>query len=319
MSDTPLSGQDTTPARATLPGAGSVLDDRFRLDARIGSGGLGSVWRATDLNLQREVAIKLLHPHLAARPDVAERFRIEALAAARLSHPNVLRVYDAGVDNGNAYLVTELIDGRGVDRLIGRGPIEPTAVAAIGAQAASALDEAHRAGMIHRDVKPSNLLLHRNGRIKLIDFGVARVVDLASDLTIQGETVGSWAYLAPEQLDDQPVGFSADVYALGLVLWEACTGHTPFHGETPSALALARLTQQVPELPELPELPDQLRQVVDAATAREPEDRPDAATIVETLTKLTGPRPHHRLLRMAQIPSEDGDAPETAGSEPAGS
>lgn len=295
------------------PSAGTVLDDRFRLDDRVGSGGIGSVWRATDLSLQRQVAIKLLHPHLASRTDIAERFRLEALAAARLGHPNVLRIYDAGVAEGIAYLVTEFITGVGLDRVIADGPLDPTAVAAVGAQAAAALGEAHRAGMVHRDVKPSNLLLNRNGRVKLIDFGVAKVIDLASDLTVEGETVGSWSYLAPEQLNSLPVGYPADVYALGLVLWEACTGHTPFSGETPSAIALARLTQPVPDLPELPALPDALRDIVHAATASEPDDRPDAGEVAEVLTDLTGPRPHQRLVGLLSDRLPDRDVPESDG------
>lgn len=279
----------------TLPGQGTILAGRFQLQRRVGSGGIGTVWRAVDLELQRPVAIKLLHPHLASRADVAERFRIEALATARLSHPNVLRVFDAGHSEGVAYLVTEFLTGRGIDRFVADGPLDPLAVASIGVQSASALAAAHDARMTHRDVKPSNLLLDGTGRIKLIDFGIAKVADLVSDLTAGGETVGSWAYLAPEQLNSLPVGPPADVYALGLVLWEACTGHAPFTGDTPSAIALARLTRPVPSLPELPELPSELREVVEAAASTEPSDRPDAPTVVRKLTELTGPRPHQHL------------------------
>lgn len=287
--------QTTTARPVILPGAGTVLAGRFRLQRRVGSGGIGTVWRAIDLELQRPVAIKLLHPHLASRPDVAERFRIEALATARLAHPNVLRVFDAGHTEGVAYLVTEFVTGIGIDRFVADGPLDPMAVAAVGVQTASALAAAHDAGMTHRDVKPSNLLLDGTGRIKLIDFGIAKVAGLASELTAGGETVGSWAYIAPEQLNSLPVGPAADVYALGLVLWEACTGHAPFTGDTPSAIALARLTRPVPSLPELPDLPPELREVIEAAAATEPDDRPDAPTVVRKLTELTGPRPHQHL------------------------
>lgn len=295
-----MSEEQAPVARATLAGPGTIVAERFRLDERVGSGGIGTVWRATDLELERSVALKLLHPHLTSRDDVAERFRIEALATARLAHPNVLRVFDAGTSDGVAFLVTEYVTGVGIDQLIGTGPIDPLAVAAIGVQVASALAEAHHAGMTHRDVKPSNLLLDRAGRIKLIDFGVAKVADLAHDLTNAGETVGSWRYLAPEQLNSVPVGPAADVYALGLVLWEACTADSPFDGDTPSAVALARLTRPVPSLPELPELPGQLRKTVEGATATEPTDRPDADTIVRTLTELTGPRPYQHLAPLAR-------------------
>lgn len=295
----------TTVEPTTLPGPGTVLAGRFRLQRRVGSGGIGTVWRAVDLELQRPVAIKLLHPHLASRTDVAERFRIEALATARVDHPNVLRVFDAGHSDGVAYLVTEFVTGTGIDRFVSDGPLEPRAVAAIGVQTASALAAAHDTGMTHRDIKPSNLLLDRTGRIKLIDFGIAKVADLASDLTAGGETVGSWAYLAPEQLNSLPVGPSADVYALGLVLWEACTGHAPFTGDTPSAIALARLTRPVPTLPDLPDLPQELREVIEAAAATDPSERPDAPTVVRRLTELTGPRPHQHLLGLAAGPDRD--------------
>ena len=282
----------------TLIGAGTMLAGRFRLVERVASGGIGTVWRATDLELERSVAIKLLHPHLAQRPDVAERFRMEALATARLGHPNVLRVFDAGHSDEVAYLVTEFIVGVGVDRLISLGPLQPLQTAAIGAQTASALAEAHRSGMIHRDVKPSNLIVDRTGRVKLIDFGVAKVADMAPELTRAGETVGSWSYLAPEQLNSEPVEPPADVYALGLVLWEACTGNAPFEGDTPSAIALARLTRPVPSLPSLPDLPEVLREVIEAATSSDVGDRPDAASVASTLTGITGPRPHQHLRRL---------------------
>ena len=297
--------EQATVEPTTLPGPGTVLAGRFRLQRRVGSGGIGTVWRAIDLELQRPVAIKLLHPHLASRTDVAERFRIEALATARLAHPNVLRVFDAGHSDGVAYLVTEFVTGTGIDRFVSEGPLDPLAVAAIGLQSASALAAAHDAGMTHRDVKPSNLLLDGTGRIKLIDFGIAKVADLASDLTAGGETVGSWAYLAPEQLNSLPVGPAADVYALGLVLWEACTGHAPFTGDTPSAIALARLTRPVPSLPDLPELPPELRDVIEEASATEPSDRPDAPTMVRRLTELTGPRPHQHLVQLGSRRGRD--------------
>lgn len=289
-------GEDQTPvAPAKMPVPGTVVAERFRLDDRIGTGGLGAVWRATDLELERTVAIKVLHPHLAERADVAERFRLEALATARIGHPNVLRVFDAGHERGVAYLVTEHIAGVGLDQLISEGPIAPIPVAAIGAQTASALAAAHEAGMIHRDVKPSNLLLDGHGRVRLIDFGVAKLADVASELTGAGEAVGSWAYLAPEQLNSEPVDRPADVYALGLVMWEACTGESPFSGDTPTAIALARLTQPVPSLPELPDLPAPLRDIVRAATSTDPADRPDARSIADTLMELTGPRPYQHL------------------------
>lgn len=288
-------------------GPETLLDGRFQLEERVGSGGIGSVWRATDRSLQRTVAVKVLHPHLASRPQIAERFRREALTTARLHHPNVLRVYDAGVSDGVAYLVSEFVPGLGVDRLMGRGALASEVVAAIGTQAASALARAHAEGMVHCDVKPSNLLIGPRGRLKLIDFGIAEVVDLASDLSIEGETLGSWAYLAPEQLNSQPVGFAADVYALGLVLWEACTGHAPFGGDTPTATALARLTRPVPGLPELPALPEPLRTAIEAATRTDPDERPDAARLAETISRVSGHRPHQHL---APLVREDRDVSE---------
>lgn len=257
--------------------ASRILGDRYELQRRLGSGGAGTVWRALDHTLGRAVAIKLLHADLADDPAVEARFRTEATAAAQLTHPNAVQVYDVGRDDHDDYLVMELVEGPSLAVLLRDGRLPPGTAAAVGSRVASALGAAHEAGIVHRDVKPANVLLSADGRIKLADFGIARVLGEASArLTRAGTLLGTARYLAPEQLGDDPVDARADVYALGLVLYEALTGQQPFGDGSPVEVATRRLTTSLPPIRELaPEVPVELQDVVERATRREPDERPD--------------------------------------------
>jgi eukaryotic-like serine/threonine-protein kinase len=257
--------------------ASRILGERYELQRRLGSGGAGTVWRAHDHTLGRGVAIKLLHADLADDPAVEARFRTEATAAARLTHPNAVQVYDVGRDDHDDYLVMELVEGPSLAVLLRDGPLPPGTAAAVGSRVAAALGAAHEAGIVHRDVKPANVLLSADGRIKLADFGIARVLGEASArLTRAGTLLGTARYLAPEQLGDDPVDARADVYALGLVLYEALTGQQPFGDGSPVEVATRRLTTSLPPIRELaPEVPSELQALVERATNREPDQRPE--------------------------------------------
>ncbi|MGX4690685.1 serine/threonine-protein kinase [Streptomyces sp. JNUCC 63] len=247
---------------------------------------MGEVWRARDEVLGRPVAVKLL---LAGGidPSAAARFRQEAQTTARLSHPNIVAIYDFGRADDRLYLVMEMVQGRSLaDRLASAGALAPHEVAAIGGQTASGLAAAHRQNVIHRDIKPANLLLAPDGTVKVVDFGIARLADdTAAGLTSAGMIVGTVSYLAPERALGKDAGPASDMYALGCVLYELLVGHPPFRADTPTAL----LYQHVQELPAPPrsmgaELPPELEQLVLALLAKEPEARPDAEQVADWLS-----------------------------------
>lgn len=253
---------------------GTLLAHRYRLDALLARGGMADVWRATDTVLGRDVAVKVLHPHLADDPAFVDRFRTEAVAAARLRHPSIVAVFDTCSDPGAEAIVMELIAGVTLRQHLDRhGPLDPTEVAELGAELADALDCAHRAGLVHRDVKPANILLSDDGRVLLTDFGIAKVRDDA-DRTQTGAMLGSVKYLSPEQVEGEPVDPRTDVYSLGIVLYEAATGRVPFTGDTPAATALARL-HQTPTRPRhlRPDIPQGLDDVIMRSIRRNPADR----------------------------------------------
>ncbi|HZF87788.1 serine/threonine-protein kinase [Streptomyces sp.] len=262
-----------------------VLGGRYRLDEVIGSGGAGDVHRGFDLRLKRPVAVKVFR--VGTDLDTEERFHNEAVILARLQHPGLVTVYDAGRHNGRSYLVMELIEGPTLKTRIGTGPLAPGETAALGADLAQALAHAHEAGIIHRDVKPSNIILDASGRPHLTDFGISRLLD-ATTHTATGTLIGTAAYLSPEQVLGQPVGPAADVYALGLVLLECITSRLEYDG-APLEAAIARLHRR-PELPG--SLPDELAGLLRDMTALEAEARPPAADCARTLTAMadtTGP------------------------------
>jgi eukaryotic-like serine/threonine-protein kinase len=253
---------------------GRRLAGRYLLEAEIASGGMGAVWRARDEVLGRPVAVKILHERLARDPDVVDRFRREAVAAARLSHPAVVRVFDTGIDDGVCYIVMELSEGRTLELVLAEdGPLSPERAARIVQGVLLGLAHAHREGVVHRDVKPANILLGR-GFVKVTDFGIAKAAFAADDLTTTGNLLGTARYLAPEQVKGAEVDHRADLYAAGLVLYESVTGRAPFEGDTHIASAMLRLTKDpVPPGAVRSGIPRELDAVVMRALAREPEDR----------------------------------------------
>jgi serine/threonine protein kinase len=257
----------------------SVLGDRYELNEVIGRGGMADVYRATDRVLVRRVAVKLLRD-VTGDASERSRFTAEARTLARLSHPALVTVLDAGVDVEQPFLVLELIDGLSLaDSLTGPMPAER--VAAIGAQVAGALAHAHAAGIVHRDVKPGNVLLGRDGRARLTDFGIARLLGDAARHTKAGFTVGTAAYLAPEQVRGEQVTPAADVYSLGLVLLEALTGERVYQG-SPTEAALARL-HAPPPVPA--QLPPPWREALEMMTTLDPANRPTADDVASRLAR----------------------------------
>lgn len=275
----------------TIAGSGSddlsgrLLAGRYRLNRTIAAGGMAMVWEGTDQLLDRRVAIKILHPHLAQDASFVRRFRGEAVAAARLAHPSIVSIYDTVSDGGLDAIVMELVSGTTLRAdLDEHGPLKLHAVLAIGTQVADALGAAHAADLVHRDVKPANILLSADGRVLVADFGIAKAAQ-GSDLTEAGAMVGTAKYLAPEQVEGGPVDGRTDLYALGIVLYEALTGRPPFVADTDASTAFARLHRD-PEPPRRlrPDIPYAVEQVVLRALARRPEDRfPDAAAFRRAL------------------------------------
>jgi eukaryotic-like serine/threonine-protein kinase len=262
------------------PPVDPLLDGRYRLGHTLGTGGVADVYRAVDERLQRDVAVKWF------RGDVAEqlsRYDDEMRTLARLNHPSLVTVFDAGTDSetGRPYLVMELIDGKPLsDHLLG-GPLGADRTAQVGASVADALAYVHGQGLLHRDVKPANILLSADGRVHLADFGIARLIDSAR-VTAAGDVVGTPAYFAPEQVAGEPVGPPADVYALGLVLLECITGQREYEG-MPLEAAMARLNRQ-PVMP--PNLSPGWRDLLGGMTARQPLSRLSAAQAADRLHRL---------------------------------
>jgi serine/threonine-protein kinase len=242
---------------------------------------MATVWIADDPVLSRRVAVKVLRADLAADDATRARFRNEAIAAARLSHPNIVSTYDTGDDEGIAYIVMELVEGPTLRHLIDEHHGLPVAdVIRIGKQVADALDAAHRAGIVHRDVKPANVLVPRAGPVKVTDFGIAKAAG-GDDLTRTGTVMGTARYLAPEQVNGRPTDPRTDVYALGLLMFESLVGHPPFGGDTDIATAMARLTTSAPAIrAERPEVSQALDDVIHRCLARQPAARFGSAAAV---------------------------------------
>ena len=253
---------------------GSVLGGRYRLVELLGQGGMATIYRARDAQLDRDVAVKLLRPEFGRDPDFLARFRDEAKAAASLSHPNIVAVFDFGEEQSDPYIVMELIDGQDLSSILREnGPLPPRQAARVSAEVAKALQAAHVRGIVHRDVKPSNILVGRDGRVKVADFGIARALDDAQ-VTLPGVTMGSVHYFSPEQARGEPATQASDIYSLGIVLYESLTGQRPFSGDGAAAVALARLTT-TPPLPSAIRsgVPAPLDQVVQRAMALDPAAR----------------------------------------------
>jgi serine/threonine-protein kinase len=258
----------------SLSGSG----DRYQLLSRIATGGMGEVWRAEDTVLDREVAVKVLKHEYADDPTFRERFEAEARHAAGLNHPNIASVFDVGeIDDHDGsgtrrpFLVLELVPGQPLSELLRSGqPLAPEQAAEIAAQAADGIAAAHAMGLVHRDVKPANLLVAPEGTVKITDFGIARVADGAA-FTQTGQIIGTPHYISPEQAEGAPATAASDIYALGVVLYECLAGTRPFARDTPIQVALAHVREPVPPLG--PDVPSWLRAVVDRSLAKRPEDR----------------------------------------------
>jgi LuxR family maltose regulon positive regulatory protein len=254
---------------------GVALGDRYQLASRIAVGGMGEVWKASDRVIGRTVAVKILKPELVEAPGFLERFRTEGQHAARVEHDGIARVYDYGEQDGSAFLVMELIHGEPLSTVLSReGPLPPDRVLDIVAQTASALHAAHSAGLVHRDIKPDNLLLEPDGRVKIADFGIARAADQVP-FTVVGQVMGTVHYAAPEQLGGRPVTSASDIYSLGVVAYEALAGVRPFSGESQMAIALAQVNDAPPAMPERVPLP--VRELVMSCLAKDPASRPSTA------------------------------------------
>jgi serine/threonine-protein kinase len=273
---------------------GQVLANRYQLVERIALGGMGEVWRAHDETLDREVAVKVLLPGSANDEGFLERFRAEARHSGGLTHPNIGTVHDFGEEDGSAFLVMELLQGEPLSTLIReRAPMPQGEVSDILYQAALALQAAHEADVVHRDVKPANIVVDANGYAKLTDFGIARALNEAP-LTQTGEVLGTPHYLAPEQAKGEQAGPLSDVYALAVVGYEMITGQRPFSGETMVTTALAHISQPAPPLSDDVEEP--LRTTVMAALAKDPSLRPQsAAAFAEALRLPAGLAPEHLI------------------------
>jgi serine/threonine-protein kinase len=273
---------------------GTIFGGRYRLIELLGQGGMASVYRAHDTQLGREVTVKLLRPEYLRDPDFSSRFRQEAQNAASLSHPNVVTVYDYGEDPSGPYIVMEFVDGEDLSAILRRnGTLPPAQATRIAASVARALAAAHARGIVHRDVKPGNVLIGRDGRVKVVDFGIARAISEAQT-TLPGTTLGSVHYFSPEQARGEPATEASDQYALGIVLFEALTGSRPWEGDSAASVALARLTGPIPD-PALtrPGTPAALAAVVRTALAVDPADRyPSAERMADALdASLTATAP----------------------------
>ncbi|HET6953365.1 MAG TPA: protein kinase [Acidimicrobiales bacterium] len=268
------------PSQAAGASAGALLGGRYRLAELLASGGMAQVWLGTDEVLRRAIAVKILHHHLAADDTFVTRFRHEAIAVARLSHPSIVNVYDTCSDDGVEAIVMELVRGQTLRQRLDDGPLDPWVAANIAAQVASALSVAHAAGLVHRDIKPANILLSEDGRVKVGDFGIAKAAESA-DLTQEGSFLGTAKYLAPEQVEAGPVDGRTDLYSLGVVLYEMLCGRVPFEGDSSSATALARLHSD-PQRPRLVKagVPRELEAITMRLLARDPAGRYPTATDV---------------------------------------
>jgi serine/threonine-protein kinase len=301
---------------------GRLINGRYRLIAPLGEGGMATIWRAVDEQLDREVAVKLLREQFGSDAGFAARFRQEARAAGSLSHPNIVPVYDYGTDaDGTQFIVMQLVEGDTLATLLReRGHLETDDAVRIALGVASALEAAHRRGLVHRDVKPGNILLTDDGDVKVTDFGIARAVSEAS-MTVTGTTLGSVHYFSPEQARGDEVTGASDVYALGIVLYEMLTGRRPFEGDSAAGVALKRLNEDPAPPSAFRPVPSGLSAIVMRALQREPADRfPDAGSFAEAL-RLWQRDPSAAAAAMAGMPAvgdggEAEEAPLPSSGEP---
>lgn len=268
---------------------GEMLERRYRVDAPIARGGMSTVYRGLDTRLDRPVAIKVMDPQFAGDPAFLTRFEFEARAVARLKHPSLVAVYDQGSDRNHVFLVMELVDGGTLRELLReRGPMPPHAVAAVVAPVLDALAVAHRAGLVHRDVKPENILISDTGEVKIADFGLVRAA-AAATTTSNSVILGTAAYLSPEQVTSGIADTRSDVYSTGVLMFELLTGTTPFTGDTSLSIAYQRIHDDVPRPgSRIPGVPAQFDRLVAEATHREPAHRfADAGEMAAALRSVS--------------------------------
>jgi serine/threonine protein kinase len=267
---------------------GTSLNGRYRLEARIGAGGMSTVYRALDVTLERQVAVKLMNREVASDSDQLERFRREARAVAQLSHPHIVGVIDAGEDDGRPYIVLEYVEGETLkDRIRRKGRLPIPEAVAYSIEIARALGAAHSRHIVHRDVKPQNVLIDEEGSAKVTDFGIARTLE-EDGLTADGRVLGTTDYVSPEQALGQHVNGQSDLYSLGVVLYEMLTGEVPFKGENQVAVAMKHVREEIPDVQiKRPEVSAALASVLDTATAKRQEDRyADDAELIADLEDI---------------------------------
>ena len=296
------------------PTTGQVFGSRYELVSRIAIGGMGEVWKATDSVIGRTVAIKILKDEYMGDPGFRERFRAESRHAALVNHEGIANVFDYGEEDGSAYLVMELVPGEALSSVLDREKILPaTKVLHIVAQTAAALHAAHQAGLVHRDIKPGNLLITPDGAVKITDFGIARLADQVP-LTATGQVMGTVQYLAPEQASGKPASPATDVYSLGIVAYEALAGKRPFRGESQVAIAMAQIKEAPPALPT--SIPEAVRKLVLSCMAKKPGDRPASAADLSqaALALARGDDKTGLALIPSVADSNDTDSTDTAGN-----
>ena len=286
---------------------GELIAERYELTRVVGTGGMSTVYCARDSLLERDVALKLLHEHHARDDDYVERFRHEARAVAQLSHPNIVTVIDRGEDAGRQYIVFEYIDGDNLKELVERGPLPVRRTLDLGLEIARALAFAHAQGLVHRDVKPQNVLLAGDGRAKVTDFGIARSLD-AVGRTETGTVLGTSHYIAPEQARGERVDEKTDVYSLGCVLFELLAGTVPYDGDSFLTVAMRHVNDAIPSVLERrPDTPLRLAGLIERCLAKEPSERPDMETCVRELEATVAEldaRPDGDATMIARAPRE---------------
>ncbi|HXF56680.1 MAG TPA: Stk1 family PASTA domain-containing Ser/Thr kinase [Actinomycetota bacterium] len=295
----------------------TTIEGRYQVITRIASGGMGEVYRARDAVLGREVAVKVLHPHFAGDRGFVERFRREARAAAVLNHPNVVGVYDWGSTDGTYFMVMEFVPGVNLRSVLAeRGRLEPAQAVEVCLQVLEALEHAHSHGIVHRDVKPENILITPEGTVKVTDFGLARAYADSSVSQTEGTVTGTVHYLAPEQIEGRRADPRTDLYALGIVLYELLTGEPPYDGETALAIAYQHLSGRVPAPSSVvPGLPRQLDRAVLWATEKDPDRRPRSArALAAELRRVAPSLPRAPQLRevAARVPPLETVPPDRA-------
>jgi serine/threonine protein kinase len=275
----------------------TLAEGRYRVEDVLGRGGMASVYLARDAELERRVAVKVLADHLADQPDFRDRFLREARLAAQISHPNVVQVFDVGEEDGKPFIVMECVEGSTLaDELKERGRLEPEEVVDLALQICGGLEHAHATGLVHRDIKPHNLLLRPDGTVKIADFGIARAAE-TTRLTEIGSVLGTAAYLAPEQALGEEVTASADIYSLGCVLYELLTGRTPYVFQTLPELVVKHREETIEPLRELrPEITEPLEAAIMHSLARNPDYRPESAAAFAGELAAASPDPPTRPL-----------------------